>query len=96
VRAGLQSHFETSVKFKAGSRIHRRFTLDQEPSVTDRIMKGRQGFASMDPTRRREIAQKGGQAAHQKGTAHRWTKEEAQRAGRMGGLAPRRPKPPEV
>jgi uncharacterized protein len=52
------------------------------------------GFASMDRDRQREIASKGGRAAHQKGTAHQWTREEAQAAGRKGGLAGQgRPKP---
>ena len=45
------------------------------------------GFASMDRTKQREIASKGGKAAHQKGTAHEWTREEAVHAGRKGGLA---------
>jgi uncharacterized protein len=45
------------------------------------------GFASMDRTRQREIASKGGRAAHKKGAAHQWTREEAQVAGRKGGLA---------
>jgi general stress protein YciG len=48
---------------------------------------GRRGFASMDPERQREIASKGGKAAHQKGTAHHWTAEEAREAGRKGGHA---------
>ena len=39
----------------------------------------------MDRTKQREIASKGGRAAHLKGTAHEWTKEEARVAGRMGG-----------
>ncbi len=43
------------------------------------------GFASMDRSRQREIASKGGRAAHQKGTAHEWTAEEARVAGRKGG-----------
>ena len=41
------------------------------------------GFASMDPARQREIASQGGKAAHQKGTAHEFTSEEARRAGSM-------------
>lgn len=41
------------------------------------------GFASMDPARQREIAAQGGRAAHQKGTAHEFTPEEARRAGSM-------------
>ena len=43
------------------------------------------GFASMDPQRQREIASKGGRAAHAKGTAHEWTSDEARNAGRKGG-----------
>ena len=45
------------------------------------------GFASMDRAKQRDIASKGGKAAHQKGTAHEWTSEEARDAGRKGGLA---------
>jgi uncharacterized protein len=41
----------------------------------------------MDPELRRRIASKGGSAAHQKGTAHRWSKEEARSAGRKGGIS---------
>jgi uncharacterized protein len=44
------------------------------------------GFASMDKVRQREIASKGGRAAHEKGTAHEWNSEEAREAGRRGGL----------
>ncbi len=45
------------------------------------------GFASMDEERQREIASKGGKAAHAKGTAHEFTPEEAREAGRKGGIA---------
>jgi uncharacterized protein len=48
------------------------------------------GFASMDRSKQKEIASKGGKAAHQKGTAHEWTSEEARDAGRKGGLASHR------
>lgn len=47
--------------------------------------KERRGFASMSPEKQREIASKGGRAAHMKGTAHEWTAEEARAAGRKGG-----------
>jgi len=47
--------------------------------------KERRGFASMSPEKQREIASKGGRAAHEKGTAHEWTSEEARSAGRKGG-----------
>ena len=53
-------------------------------SVRDR------GFATMDRDKQREIASKGGRAAHAKGTAHEWTVEEAREAGRKGGKTSRR------
>lgn len=43
------------------------------------------GFASMDEEKQREIASKGGKAAHEKGTAHEFTPEEAREAGSKGG-----------
>src|SRR5688500_8172831 len=43
------------------------------------------GFASMDAHRQREIARKGGRAAHEKGKAHEFTPDEARAAGRKGG-----------
>ena len=53
----------------------------------DQMAKEDRGFASMDPNKQREIASKGGRAAHQKGTAHEWTSDEAREAGRKGGQA---------
>lgn len=47
----------------------------------------KRGFASMDPSKQREIASKGGRAAHSKGTAHEFTSDEARVAGRKGGEA---------
>ena len=44
----------------------------------------------MDRAKQREIASKGGKAAHQKGTAHEWTSDEAREAGRKGGMASHR------
>lgn len=41
----------------------------------------------MDPEKQREIASQGGKAAHEKGTAHEFTPEEAREAGRKGGKA---------
>ncbi len=49
--------------------------------------KSRRGFAAMDRAKQREIASKGGKAAHQKGSAHRFTPEQAREAGRKGGQA---------
>jgi general stress protein YciG len=43
----------------------------------------------MDPDKQREIASKGGRAAHVQGTAHEWTSDEARAAGRKGGAASR-------
>jgi uncharacterized protein len=51
------------------------------------VAKEDRGFASMDRARQREIASKGGKAAHEKGTAHEWTSEQAREAGRKGGIA---------
>jgi uncharacterized protein len=49
----------------------------------------KRGFASMDEEKQREIASKGGKAAHEKGTAHEFDSEEARAAGRKGGEASR-------
>lgn len=43
----------------------------------------------MSPDKQRDIASKGGRAAHQKGTAHEWSSDEAREAGRKGGMASR-------
>lgn len=51
--------------------------------------KEHRGFATMDRAKQREIASKGGKAAHVKGTGHQWTAEEAKAAGRKGGQASR-------
>ena len=51
----------------------------------DGVRKERRGFASMSPEKQREIASKGGRAAHEKGTAHEWTPDETRSAGRKGG-----------
>ena len=48
--------------------------------------KSRRGFASMNRDRQREIASKGGRAAHEKGTAHEWSADEARVAGQRGGV----------
>lgn len=47
----------------------------------------KRGFAAMDAAQQRAIASRGGQAAHQKGTAHEFNSEEARRAGQKGGEA---------
>lgn len=54
------------------------------------MAKENRGFASMDRNKQRAIASKGGRVAHEKGTAHEWTPEEAREAGRKGVVASRR------
>lgn len=51
--------------------------------------KENRGFASMSKAKQREIASKGGKAAHKKGTAHEWTPDEARAAGKIGGQVSR-------
>lgn len=67
-------------------------TLDAQPtSAPDNNQetkpKSHRGFAAMDRALQRQIASKGGRAAHEKGTAHEFTPEEARIAGRKGGEA---------
>jgi general stress protein YciG len=50
----------------------------------------------MDPNKQRAVASKGGKAAHAKGTAHEWSREQAREAGRKGGLAHARRKKPAI
>jgi uncharacterized protein len=49
--------------------------------------KKKRGFASMDRNQVRELARRGGVAAHRAGTAHEFSSDEARAAGRKGGLA---------
>ncbi len=49
--------------------------------------KSNRGFAAMDATRQREIASRGGRAAHERGNAHTFDSEQARQAGRRGGAA---------
>lgn len=53
----------------------------------------KKGFAALSVARRREIASLGGKAAHEKGTAHTWTQEEARQAGKKGGKAKHKESP---
>ncbi|QOV88449.1 KGG domain-containing protein [Humisphaera borealis] len=56
----------------------------QQTDSSGRVEPAR-GFASMADDRQREIARKGGRAAHAKGTAHEFTTDEARAAGQKGG-----------
>jgi general stress protein YciG len=55
----------------------------------DNDQRGGRGFAGMDPEKQREIASKGGKAAHESGRANEFKpgSEEAREAGRKGGQA---------
>jgi general stress protein YciG len=57
------------------------------PNDNDNGNKSKRGFAAMDEEKQREIASKGGKAAHASGNAHEFDSEEAREAGRKGGLA---------
>lgn len=58
------------------------------PSAAPPAAKKRRGFACMDAAKVKEIASKGGKAAHAAGVAHQFTADEAREAGRKGGIAP--------
>lgn len=55
--------------------------------TTNTETKAKRGFAAMSEEKQKEIASKGGIAAHKKGTAHQFSPEEAREAGRKGGKA---------
>jgi general stress protein YciG len=61
-------------------------TAEPGPASTSSTKKKR-GFAAMDREQVRELARRGGSAAHRAGTAHEFSTEEARAAGRKGGLA---------
>jgi len=68
------------------SSIEQTITADDRPTI--RTLAGRpRGFAAVNPETLREIARKGGKAAHAAGTAHRFNREEARAAGAKGGKA---------
>jgi uncharacterized protein len=65
-----------------------RFGASESPAgSTSAPRKSARGFASMDQGKQKEIASKGGRAAHAKGTAHEFDSSEARAAGRKGGMA---------
>jgi general stress protein YciG len=73
----------------AADRERPREVANESRAGSPRARGGRsnRGFASMDPNKQREIASKGGRAAHAKGTAHEFNSDEARDAGRKGGQA---------
>jgi general stress protein YciG len=58
---------------------------NQEKNNTQK--KSIRGFAAMDQEKQKEIARKGGRAAHEQGVAHEWSSQEARAAGKKGGQA---------
>jgi uncharacterized protein len=48
-------------------------------------MKRSRGFAAMNLEEQRASASLGGQAAHEQGKAHEFTRQEARHAGQIGG-----------
>jgi general stress protein YciG len=60
---------------------------EQPKDDTNEDPKSKRGFAAMEAERQRAIASSGGQAAHAKGTAHEFDRDEAREAGRKGGIA---------
>jgi len=61
---------------------------DKPMQATEERRPRRRGFAAMDRDRVKEIASKGGRAAHAAGTAHQFSSDEARVAGKKGGMAP--------
>ncbi len=61
--------------------------VDSSVEYTASSVKAVRGFAKMDPERQKEIAKKGGVAAHKSGHAHKFSPEEAREAGKKGGKA---------
>jgi general stress protein YciG len=55
--------------------------------MADKDTKGKRGFASMDPEKRREIARRGGRTVHGRGTGYTFTQEEQRKGGERGGRA---------
>jgi uncharacterized protein len=94
--AGMDPAKQREIASKGGKAAHAKGTAHEFTSEEAREAgrKGgeagggaNRGFAGMDPAKQREIASKGGKAAHEKGTAHEFTSEEAREAGRKGGEA---------
>lgn len=94
--AGMDPAKQREIASKGGKAAHAKGTAHEFTSEEARAAgkKGgeagggaNRGFAGMDPAKQREIASKGGKAAHEKGTAHEFTSEEARAAGRKGGEA---------
>jgi general stress protein YciG len=60
-------------------------TPEAETTTTPKPKQRPRGFAAMSPEKQREIASRGGKAAHAAGTAHEFTSDEGRIAGKKGG-----------
>lgn len=80
---GISNDNGSSASPSAGENVAR---ADSAPDGGATRTRSNRGFASMDREKQREIASKGGRAAHQKGTAHEFDAGEARAAGRKGGV----------
>ena len=65
--------------------------MEEKNHQNDMQRKSVRGFAAMDAEKQREIARKGGRAAHEQGVAHEWSSEEARQAGKKGGQSKGKP-----
>ena len=79
----LSANSGSSMHTSAGENVAR---ADSGSESTAAKSRSNRGFASMDRDKQREIASKGGRAAHEKGTAHEFDAGEARAAGRKGGV----------
>jgi len=61
--------------------------VDDEPPAPAQRPKQLRGFAAMDPLKHRQLASRGGKAAHTRGTGRKFTSEQARLAGAKGGKA---------
>ena len=88
IRTGYGSEAANDESEKADEIIQQN-GLKNPPAKTDNgaAKPAKRGFAAMSPEKQREIASRGGKAAHEKGTAHQFSSEEARAAGRKGGEA---------
>ena len=76
------SEYERGVRPMPDGLRQRILTVLAELPSKDRV---RRGFASLDTEQRQRIAQMGGKRAHELGHAHRFSSEEAHKAGVLGG-----------
>jgi uncharacterized protein len=67
--------------------FHKKAILMAENNTQHSNGKSIRGFAAMSADKQKEIASKGGRAAHAQGVAHEWSTEEARAAGKKGGQA---------